>query len=67
MVDLPKDRLFDLRSKIKTQRNTVESLKREGHVFADAERHLSELQRELREAEAASPVARDGSVWSDNG
>ena len=61
MVELPKDRLLDLRAKVKQQRTTVEALKRDGHEFTDAERHLRDLQSELRNVEAgsrASPIDR---------
>ena len=58
MVELPKDRLLDLRAKVKQQRNTVEALKRDGHEFTDAERHLRELQGELRIIEAGASRAR---------
>ena len=54
MVETPKDRLLNLKMKIKQQRNTVAALKREGHVYADAERYLRELQSELRNIEAGS-------------
>ena len=54
MVELPKDRLSDLRVKIKRQRNTVEALQRDGHVSIDAERYLRELQSELHNIEAGS-------------
>ncbi|HXD44888.1 MAG TPA: hypothetical protein VN655_07100 [Pseudolabrys sp.] len=57
MVELPKDRLLDLRAKVKQQRTTVEALKRDGHEFTDAERHLRELQSELRIIEASSSRA----------
>ena len=54
MVESPKDRLLDLRAKIKQQWNTVEALQRDGHVSIDAERYLRELQTELRNIEAGS-------------
>lgn len=54
MVEVAKDRLSDLRDRVRQQRNTVEHLKREGHVFADAERYLRKLQSELRNIEAGS-------------
>jgi hypothetical protein len=36
-----------LREKIAQQRNTVEALKRDGHEYADAERQLKQMLREL--------------------
>jgi hypothetical protein len=54
MVETPKDLLLGLKAKIKQQRNTVEALKRDGHVYADAERYLRELQSEMRNVEAGS-------------
>ena len=54
MVELPKNRPLDLQAKIKQQRNTIEALKRDGHEFTDAERHLKELQGELRLIEAGN-------------
>jgi hypothetical protein len=43
----PIDRLSILREKIAKQRNTVATLKREGHIYTDAERQLTELTAEL--------------------
>ena len=59
MVELPKDRLLDLRAKIKQQRNTIDALKRDGHEFTDAERHLRDLQSELRTIEASSTAVAE--------
>ena len=36
-----------LREKIAQQRNTVEALKRDGHEYADAERQLKQMLRDL--------------------
>ena len=42
-----------LESKIAQQRNTIASLKSEGHETADAERYLRQLEEELGSAQAA--------------
>lgn len=47
----PKARLSLLREKIERQRDTVDALKRDGHVYADAERQLKELIAELQASE----------------
>ena len=43
MAVLPKDRLLALQAQIEQQRNTVESLKHEGHECPDAERLLQQM------------------------
>lgn len=52
MVGLPRDRLL-LRSKIEQQHNTIAALKQDGHETKDAERHLTDLEAELRIAESS--------------
>lgn len=47
MTPSSKERLSLLREKIERQRDTVDALKRDGHVYADAERQLKELIAEL--------------------
>ena len=54
MTSLPKDRLVALREKIDQQRNTIETLRREGHQCPDAERQLKQMLIELQAAEQAS-------------
>jgi hypothetical protein len=49
MASLPRDRLI-IESKIAQQRNTIATLKRDGHETADAERHLRQLEDELSHA-----------------
>jgi hypothetical protein len=49
MPTFSKDKL--LQSKIEQQRQTIASLKREGHEYSDAERHLTQL---LAEAQLAN-------------
>jgi len=39
-----------IESKIAQQRNTIATLKRDGHETADAERHLRQLEDELSHA-----------------
>jgi len=48
MTDLPKDQLRPLREMIEQQRNTVESLKRDGHQCPDAERQLHRMLGEFQ-------------------
>jgi len=48
MATAPHDNLAILRTKLAQQRSTVESLKRDGHDHADAERQLLALEAELR-------------------
>ena len=43
MANLPHERLYLLQHKIQQQRRTVETLKREGHEHADAERQLAQM------------------------
>ena len=54
MVELPTNRLLDLKAKIKQQRNTVEALKRDGHECTDAERQLRHMLAELRTSETVA-------------
>ena len=54
MTSLPKDRLVALREKVDQQRNTIETLRREGHQCPDAERQLKQMLIELQAAEQAS-------------
>jgi hypothetical protein len=49
----PNYRLSILREKIAKQRNTVAMLRREGHIYTDAERQLTELTAELARSEGA--------------
>ena len=57
MAELPKDRLLALRERIKVQRNTVETLKRDGHEHVDADRQLRQMLAELERAgESSRPV-----------
>ncbi len=58
MANTPQERLSILREKIERQRNTVESLKREGHECADAERQLKSMLAELQRSEPP-PQHRD--------
>ena len=44
--------LLDLREKIARQRMTIQSLKREGHECADAERQLTEMMAKLKAYES---------------
>jgi arginine repressor len=60
MASSPHERLLTVRKKIEQQRNTVESLKREGHECPDAERQLSRMLAELRAIEA--PVSQSKSA-----
>ena len=53
MTSLPKDRLVALREKIDQQRNTIETLRREGHQCPDAERQLKQMLVELQAGEQA--------------
>ena len=53
MTSLPKDRLVALREKVDQQRNTIETLRREGHQCPDAERQLEHLLIELQASEQA--------------
>lgn len=53
MTDLPKDRLAALREKVDQQRNTIETLRREGHQCPDAERQLKQMFIELQASEQA--------------
>jgi hypothetical protein len=46
MAGTPRERLLSLREKIERQRNTIRSLKREGHECPDAERELQQLLAE---------------------
>jgi hypothetical protein len=39
-----------------TAKNTVEALKRDGHVYEDAERQLTQMRAELRASEGRSPA-----------
>jgi len=54
MTELPKDRLSSLRAKIEQQRNTIEALKRDGHVCNDAELQLTVMLAELIAIEKTS-------------
>lgn len=54
MAVLPKDRLLALQAQIEQQRNTVESLKHEGHECPDAERLLQQMLSELKATEGVS-------------
>jgi hypothetical protein len=59
MPENPKDRLQrlkSLRARIQQQKNTVEALKRDGHVYEDAERQLTQMRDELRASEGRSPA-----------
>ena len=54
MATLPQNRLSILRNKIEQQRDTVKALKREGHVYSDAQRQLAHMLAELQKQEAAT-------------
>ena len=59
MGEHPKDRLQhlkNLRARIEQQKNTVAALKRDGHVYQDAERQLTQMLAELRASEGRSPA-----------
>jgi hypothetical protein len=51
MASLPKHKLSQLKEKIGRQKLTVAALKREGHVYTDAERQLRSMKAELRQSE----------------
>jgi hypothetical protein len=51
VTQTPKDRLAGLRQKIDRQKLTVASLKREGYVYADAERERRLMLAEPQEGE----------------
>ncbi len=51
MTPSQKERLSLLREKILRQRDTVDALKRDGHVYADAERELRQMIAELQASE----------------
>jgi hypothetical protein len=57
MAPLPKDRLSELREKVEGQKLTVAALKREGHVYTDAERQLRAMKAELRESEPSQKAS----------
>lgn len=57
MTSLPQEPISILRGQIERQRRTVESLKRDGHECADAERHLNRMIEELRASENTSPAS----------
>lgn len=54
MASLPQERISILQGQIEQQRRTVETLKRDGHECADAERHLNKMIEELRASENTS-------------
>lgn len=59
----PKSRLQHpkgLRARIQQQKNTVEALKRDGHIYEDAERQLTQMLAELRASEGHSPANSGG-------
>ena len=58
MEELPKERLPVLKFTIEQQRNTVESLKRDGHEYADAERELNRMLDEFKLTTGISPPIR---------
>ena len=62
MSELPKDRLLTLRQNIEQQRNTIDSLKREGHDCPDAELQLQKMLIELHRAEKQRRNADAASV-----
>lgn len=51
MTGLPRERLALLRDRIERQRTTVDALKRDGHVYTDAERQLQQMIAELQASE----------------
>jgi hypothetical protein len=51
VTGLPRERLALLRDRIERQRTTVEALKRDGHVYTDAERQLQQMIAELQAGE----------------
>jgi hypothetical protein len=53
VTQTPKERLAGLREKIERQRLTVDTLKRDGHVYDDAERELRLMLAELQGASAS--------------
>jgi len=61
MAELQKDKISTLREKMERQRNTVASLKRDGHDCPDAERQLRELETQFH-ADEDGKSRRDNSA-----